>query len=210
MTELTHLVGEIRERAGKGSSRATRRAGKVPAVIYGGKKEPQIISLPENEIIRLINRGGFMTRLFELDVDGKKERALCRDLQKHVVSDMPIHIDFLRVTKGMTVVVELPVHFINEEESKGLRRGGVINAVRHSIECHVPADDIPSSIDVDLTGLDVGDSIHISSVKLPKGVTPSIDDRDFTIATIVAPSGLKSSENAEGDDEAGEEAASEE
>lgn len=208
MTEMTNLVAESRERAGKGSSRAARRAGKVPAVIYGGKKDPVIINLPQNEIIRLINRGGFMTRLFEIELDGKKERAMCRDLQKHVVSDMPTHIDFLRVTKGMTVVMELPVNFINDEDCPGLRAGGVLNAVRHSIECHVPAENIPSAIDIDLASLELGDSVHISAVTLPEGVTPTIDDRDFTIATVVAPSGLKSA-SSEDDEDGAEEAAGE-
>jgi large subunit ribosomal protein L25 len=214
MAKAITIEATARERIGKGASRAARRAGMVPAVIYGDNKEPEAVQIPQNEIIRLLNRGGFMSHTFEIQVGKKKTTVLPRDLQLHPVSDTPMHIDFLRLGKGATVVMAVPVKVVGEEESAGLKRGGVINHTRHDIELNVPADAIPEFIEVSVASLDLGDAVKISDVSLPKGVTPTITDRDFTICAIVAPSGLKSASNAADDDaeeeEGGEEAATEE
>jgi len=194
MSAVKQLKASARERVGKGAARAVRRQGRIPAVIYGLGEAPQPISLDFNETKRLIFAGGFLTTVFEIDVDGKKTRAIPRDYQLDPVKDMPLHVDFLRVTQDATVNVEVPVHFFNHEASPGLKRGGTLNVVRHTVELIVPVDAIPDSIDVDLTGREIGDSIHISAVKLPAGVKPVIQDRDFTIATLVAPSGLVAEE----------------
>lgn len=205
MANVISIKADGRDRVGKGASRQARRDGFVPAVIYGDKKDPEAIQIPLNEVIRLLNRGGFMSHTYEIDVDGKKTNVLPRDLQVHPVSDIPLHIDFLRLAKGGTVVMEIPVHVVGEEESPGLKRGGVINHTRHEIELEVPNDNIPEAIEVSVAGLDLNEAIKISNVELPKGCKPTITDRDFTILAVVAPSGLKSSENA-----AEEEAESEE
>ncbi|WCL55171.1 50S ribosomal protein L25/general stress protein Ctc [Gimibacter soli] len=205
MAQIVSLKAEARDRVGKGASRAARRENMVPAVIYGDKKEPESIQVALNEIVRLINRGGFMSHTYEIDVNGKKTKVLPRDLQLHPVSDVPMHIDFLRLAKGATVVVHVPVHVIGEEKSPGLKRGGTINHNRHDIDLHVPADNIPEFIEVSVEGLDIGEAAKISSVKLPKGCTPVITDRDFTIVSIVAPSGMRSAEAAaESEEEASE------
>lgn len=194
------LSASKRDRAGKGASRALRRAQLVPAVIYGDKKSPELVTVTFRDASMLYNTGSMMSNLIDLDVDGKVERVIPRDVQLDPVRDFVMHIDFLRLGKGATVAVNVPVHFINEEESEGLKRGGVINVVRHEVELNCPADSIPESLEIDLTGTDIGDSIHISAIKLGKGVTPVISDRDFTVATIAAPAGLTSAE-----DEASEE-----
>ena len=204
MADIVTIVAEPRERVGKGASRASRRAGKVPAVIYGDNKEPEAIQIPQNEIIRLLNRGGFMSHTFEVQVGKKTTTVLPRDLQLHPVSDMPMHIDFLRLGKGAVVTMEVPIKVVGEEQSAGLKRGGVINYTRHEIEVHVPANAIPEYIEVSVADLDINEAVKISDVKLPKGVEPTITDRDFTICAIVAPSGLKSSSNAAGEEEAAE------
>ncbi len=198
-----------RERGGKGSSRAARRAGLVPAVIYGEKKSPVMVTLRINELRKQIFKGHFMNTVFELEGAGKTERAIPRDVQLDPVTDWPIHIDFLRVAAHAKIEIMLPVHFSNHELAPGLKRGGVLNVVRHEIECLVPTDNIPEQLEVDLTGLEVNDSVHISAIKLPEGVEPVIADRDFTVATIAAPSALRS-EGADADDEAAEEAEEEE
>jgi large subunit ribosomal protein L25 len=205
MAKVITIAAEPRERVGKGASRAARRAGQVPAVIYGDNKDPEAIQIPQNEVIRLLNRGGFMSHTYEITVGKKKATVLPRDLQLHPVSDAPMHIDFLRLGKGATVVMAVPVKVTGEEESPGLKRGGVINHTRHDIELNVPADAIPEFIEVSVAELDLGEAAKISNVTLPKGCEPTITDRDFTICAIVAPSGLKSAENAASDD-AGEEA----
>ncbi|GEQ98012.1 50S ribosomal protein L25 [Iodidimonas gelatinilytica] len=189
-----------RDKAGKGSARAARRDGLVPAVIYGAKKPPVMVTIKLNELIALLNRGGFLSHQYELSVDGKKERVLPRDIQLHPVTDTPLHVDFLRLAKGSKVTVEVPVHFFNEEKCAGLKRGGVLNIVRHEVELNVPATDIPESIDIDLASFDVGDSIKISTVSLPEGCEPTITDRDFTIATIAAPSSMRSEESEESEE----------
>ncbi len=209
MADVITIEAQARDRLGKGASRATRRAGFVPAVIYGDKKDPVSIQIAANEIQRLLNRGGFMSQTYDVVVDGKKTSVLPRDLQLHPVSDLPMHIDFLRLGKGATVTMAVPVHVVGEEESTGLKRGGVINHTRHDIELNVPANAIPEHIAVDVSGLDLGEAIKISDVKLPEGATPTITDRDFTILAIVAPSGLKSAQGS-ADDEEGEEAETEE
>lgn len=199
------LSASKRDRAGKGAARALRRADLVPAVIYGDKKTPQIVTVTFRDAAKLHNTGSMLSSLIDLDVDGTVERVIPRDVQLDPVRDFVIHIDFFRLGKGATVAVSVPVHFINEEESPGLKRGGVVNVVRHDVELNCPAESIPEFLEVDLTGTDIGDSIHISSIKLGKGVTPVITDRDFTLATIAAPAGLTSSEGEEAEE--GEDAA---
>ncbi|WP_367718413.1 50S ribosomal protein L25/general stress protein Ctc [Nitratireductor sp. GISD-1A_MAKvit] len=198
------LKAEARERVGKGSARAIRRNGKVPAVIYGDKDAPLSITLPYKEVSMQIFGGGFLTTIATIDVDGKKIKVLPKDYQLDPVRDFVMHVDFLRIGKGTVVTVNVPVHFINEETAPGIKRGGVLNVVRHEVEFTCPATAIPDFIEVDLDGMEIGDSAHISAVKLPEGVEPTITDRDFTIATIAAPAGLKSeeSEAQEGEGEA--------
>ena len=196
MATALELKAQARPGVGKGAARALRRQGLVPAVIYGDKKDPLPVAIAYKDAHKHIYAGGFLSHVITLDVDGQKHRVIPRDYQLDPVKDFPIHVDFLRVGAGTTLHVEVHVHFINEEASPGLKRGGVLNIVRHTVELSCPADAIPEEIVVDLTGKEVGDSIHIGSVTLPAGVTPVVHERDFTIATIVAPSGLKS-EDAE-------------
>jgi large subunit ribosomal protein L25 len=204
------LKAETRERVGKGSARELRRNGKVPAVIYGEKQAPLAIALSYKDVYYKIHGGSFMTTVATIDVDGKKIQVLPKEYQLDPVRDFPMHVDFLRVTKNTLVNVNVPVRFLNEELSPGIKRGGVLNVVRHEVEFHCPANAIPDFIEVDLTGTNLGDSIHISAVTLPEGVNPVIADRDFTIATIAAPAGLKSEESAEAAEGAAEEAKGEE
>jgi len=185
------LKAEARERVGKGSAREVRRNGKVPAVIYGDKQPPLAIALDYKQVYYKIHGGGFLTTVATLDVGGKKIQVLPKDFQLDPVRDFPVHVDFLRIGKDTEVNVDVPVHFINQEKSPGIKRGGVLNIVRHEVEFHCPANAIPEFITVDLDGKDIGDSIHISSVKLPAGVRPVIHDRDFTIATIAGSSAMK-------------------
>ena len=187
MAEITTIAAQRRERAGKGPARAARRAGRVPGVIYGSKKDPAMVTLDPRELDRELKTGTFLATIYDVQIDQAKERVLPRDVQFDPVTDRPIHVDFLRVSAASSVTVQVPVNFLNEEESPGLKRGGLLNVVRHEIEMTCRADAIPSSIDVDLTGLDIGDSVHISMISLPDGVTPTIADRDFTIATVAAP-----------------------
>lgn len=194
MSDTLHLPAETRERAGKGASRVLRREGRVPAVVYGGNEEPLAIHVEEKLLIKQLGTGHFFNSIVEVEVGGKTLRTLPKDVAFHPVSDRPLHADFLRLAKDATVHVNVPVVFANEEASPGLKRGGVLNIVRHELELVCPADKIPDEIAIDVTGFDVGDSIHISHVKLPAGVKSAITDRDFTIATIVAPSGLRSEE----------------
>jgi len=185
------LKAEAREQVGKGSARAVRRVGKVPAVIYGDKQPPLAIALSYKDVFYKIHGGGFLTTVATIDVDGKKIQVLPKDYQLDPVKDFPLHVDFLRVGKDTEVNVDVPVHFINDDKSPGIKRGGVLNIVRHEVEFRCPANAIPEFITVDLDGADIGDSIHISSVKLPAGVKPVIADRDFTIATIAGSSAMK-------------------
>jgi large subunit ribosomal protein L25 len=194
--ESYELQAELREKVGKGAARDIRRNGKVPAVIYGDKQPPLAVTLNYKDVYMKIHGGGFMTTVATISVDGKKIQVLPKDYQLDPVRDFPMHVDFLRVSKNTVVTVEIPVHFTNEEKSRGIKRGGVLNIVRHHVEAHCPADSIPEFIEVDLTGAEIGDSIHISAVKLPKDVVPTITDRDFTIATIAAPAVLTAEEEA--------------
>lgn len=205
MSQSYELKAEARERVGKGSARAIRRNGKIPAVIYGDKDAPISITLPYKEVFMKIHAGGFLTTIATINVDGKKISVLPKDYQLDPVRDFVMHVDFLRIGKGTVVTVNVPVHFINEETAPGIKRGGVLNVVRHEVEFICPATAIPEYIEVDLAGMDIGDSAHISAVKLPEGVEPTITDRDFTIATVAAPAGLKSEEAAEGEEADSEE-----
>ncbi|WP_028879564.1 50S ribosomal protein L25/general stress protein Ctc [Terasakiella pusilla] len=202
------LTAQKRETAGKGAARAIRREGQVPAVIYGDKKDPVSISINPKELWKQLHTGQtFFASTGEIQLGKDKETVICRDVQFHPVTDQPLHADFLRLGKDATVTVEVPVTFINEEKSEGMKRGGVLNVVRHEIEVICPATSIPESIEVDLAGLAVGDSVHISSITLPKGVEPTITDRDFTICTVASPS---SGEKAATDEDESDEEATEE
>ncbi|HTM95491.1 MAG TPA: 50S ribosomal protein L25/general stress protein Ctc [Croceibacterium sp.] len=192
MSDALTLPAEGRDRAGKGASRALRREGRVPAVIYGGKEEPTPIHVEERLLARHLGTGHFMNSIVMIEHGGKTIRTLPKDVTFHPVNDRPLHVDFLRLTKDAKVDVNVPVVFINEEASPGLKKGGVLNVVRHELELVCEADKIPGEIGIDVTGLEVGDSIHISNLKLPEGSVSAITDRDFTIATIVAPSALRS------------------
>lgn len=203
MSEQLKLSAETRERAGKGASRAMRREGRVPAVIYGNNQEHLSIHLEEKALVKMLNTGFFMNSVVMVEVGGKAHRTLPKDVQFHPVTDRPLHVDFLRIGEHSQVVVAVPVRFVNEEESRGLKRGGVLNVVRHELELSCDAANIPDEIVIDLAGYDIGDSIHISAVALPKGATPTIEDRDFTIATLVGSSGMKA-EAAEAEAEAAE------
>ncbi|MGD9473309.1 MAG: 50S ribosomal protein L25/general stress protein Ctc [Novosphingobium sp.] len=196
MSDALTLPAEARERAGKGASRALRREGRVPAVVYGGNEEPLTIHVEAKELVRQLGTGHFMNSIVMIEIGGKTLRTLPKDVAFHPVSDRPLHADFLRLAKDATVEVAVPVVFINEEASPGLKKGGVLNIVRHELELVCDAARIPSEINIDVTGLEVGDSIHISHVTLPDGSQSAITDRDFTIATIVAPSALKRAEGA--------------
>lgn len=187
MAEQYTFAAEIRERAGKGAARATRRAGRIPAVVYGNKVEPLTISLDSMVLDRELSTAGFFGRVFEISVGKDKHRVLPRDVQFDPLTDRAIHVDFLRFSASTRVNVEVAVLFENEAASPGIKRGGVLNIVRREIELVCSPDSIPESIVVDLTGLDIGDSIHFSHVSLPDGAESAITDRDFTIATVAAP-----------------------
>lgn len=196
MSKIIKLKATARGGAGKGAARAVRRQGLVPGVVYGDKKEPQNISFVYNELQPHVNTGRFMSTLVDLEVDGTVVRAIPRDIQFEPVRDFISHVDFLRLGKGARIHVEVPVHFKNHADSPGIKKGGVLNIVRHEIDLYCPADFIPDEILIDLTGLEIGDSVHIDAVKLPENVTPAIREKAFTIATIAAPAGLKEEEEA--------------
>jgi large subunit ribosomal protein L25 len=199
MSDQLTLSAETRDRAGKGASRHLRREGRVPAVIYGGNQEPLSIHLNERDLARALGTGHFMNSVVMIDAGAGAVRTLPKDVQFHPVSDRAIHVDFLRIGEHTTVHVNVPLRFENEEASPGIKRGGVLSVVRHDVELVVDAADIPDDIAVDLTGYEVGDSIHISAVTLPAGAHWAIEDRDFTIATITAPSALKSADGEAAD-----------
>jgi large subunit ribosomal protein L25 len=184
MSELIPLKASARPRAGNGAARQARREGNVPAVIYGDNKTPETIALEYNMLWKQVLKGHFTSTAFELDVDGKKHIVLARDVQVDPVRDTPLHVDFLRVGKDGVIRVAIPVRFANELLSPGLKRGGVLNIVRHEVEVFCPFDKIPQFFEFDLTGLEIGKSIHISALKMPDGVSPVIKNRDFTVATI--------------------------
>jgi large subunit ribosomal protein L25 len=197
MSEQLTLPAEARDRAGKGASRALRRDGRVPAVIYGEKKEPLSIHVEEKLLSKMLSTGHFMYSVVMIEVGGKPARTLPKAVDFHPVSSRPIHVDFLRIGEHTKVHVAVPMRFDNEEASPGLKRGGVLNTVIHELEIVCDAASIPSEIHISLEGLEIGDSIHISQVKLPNGVTPANSEEDFTVATIVAPSAMKSEEEEE-------------
>ena len=207
MSDLLTLSAEARDRAGKGASRAHRREGRVPAVIYGMKEDAVSIHIEEKRLVKELQSGHFMNTIVMLEIDGKTIRTLPKDVQFHPVNDRPLHVDFLRISEHAKITVAVPVIFVDEEDSPGIKRGGVLNVVRHELDLVCDAAEIPEEIEVSLKGYEVGDSIHISAITLPKGVESAITDRDFTVATVVAPSALRSSEDAaegeaEGDAEA--------
>lgn len=193
------LKAELRDRVGKGAARALRRDKKVPAVIYGDKKPPLPIAIDYKEAFLKLHAGGFMSTVGTIDTGSEKIKVIPKDYSLDPVKDFLIHIDFLRITKGATITVEVPVLFENEEQSPGIKQGGVLNVVRYTLELDCPVENIPENIVVDLTGLELGDGVHISNVNLPKGITSTITDRDFTIATIATPAGIK--EDLKGDNE---------
>jgi large subunit ribosomal protein L25 len=212
MSETYELKAEARDRVGKGSARAVRRNGMIPAIIYGDKKEPLPIAISFQEVALKLHRGGFMTTVATIDVGGEKIRVLPKDYQLDKVRDFPLHVDFLRVSKNTVVTVEIPVHFVNEETSKGLKRGGVLNIVRHEVEVECRADAIPESFEIDLAELDIDDVVHASDLVLPENVKFVIDDRDFTVCSIAPPKLATEDDEADADaeDEADEDAAEDE
>lgn len=214
MSEMRTIETKIRDSVGTGSARELRLNGFIPAVLYGGEGKPTHLAIDERVITKNLHQEGFTSKVLDIKVGSKTEKALAREIQIHPVSDRPLHIDFLRISKTSVVTVSVPLHFENEEESPGLKRGAVLNIVQHELSLLCPANDIPESLSLDLTGLDVGDSIQIDTLTLPKGARPSNPDVDHTLATIVAPSSLKSQDDAapeDGEAEAaeGEDASSE-
>ena len=208
MADILSIAAQKRDRAGKGNARSLRGEGRVPAVIYGEKKDPESISIAINDITKLYNTGRILSTLLDVDIDGKKHRVIARDVQLHPVRDTILHADFLRLGKGAKIAVEVPVRFLNEETCPGLKSGGVLNVVRYTVELNCPADNIPEDIELDLIEASMGDSLHISEVTLPNGCEPVISGRDFTIATIAAPAAIRSdaAEDEEGaEDPEGEE-----
>ncbi len=203
MAEISIIAAERRERAGKGPARAIRRAGRVPGVVYGSSQDPSLVTLDPRELDRELRTGAFLATVYDLKLGEDKELVLPRDVQFDPVTDRPLHVDFMRVSASSRVTVQVPVNFLNEEESPGLKRGGLLNVVRHEIEMSCLADAIPSGVEVDLTGLEIGDSVHISMIALPEGVAPTITGRDFTVATIAAPTVVQEEAAAEGEEEEG-------
>ncbi len=197
MSTDNQLTGQARERVGKGAARELRRNDMVPAVIYGDKQPPLAIALPRKEVTMKIHGGGFMTNILEIDVDGTTHKALPKDYQLHPVKDTPMHVDLLRVSSRTIVTVEIPVNFLNEETSVGLKAGGNLNVVRHTLEVNCRADSIPEQFDVDLAEVDIDDVVHASVIALPDGVSFVIDDRDFTICTIQPPKTISEEEESE-------------
>lgn len=189
MAEMKTLAATVRSGTGKGAARSVRREGRIPAVLYGGGEAPTPLSLDKKTTTQLIFAGHFLTTIFELEIDGKKERAIPRDYQLDVVRDFPIHVDFLRLKPGSRLKVNVPVHFINQDAAPGLKRGGALNIVYHSIEMTVPADNIPEAITADLTGMDFNDSLQISTITLPEGCRPTNPDKNFTVASLAPPAG---------------------
>jgi large subunit ribosomal protein L25 len=181
------LTATVREGKGKGAARHVRREGRIPGVIYGGGDAPEPISLDYRELNKLIYAGHFLTTIFELDMNGAKQRVIPRDYQLDPVAEKPLHVDFLRLKPGASLRVEVPVHFVNQDICPGIKRGGTLNIVRHAIEMRVPADAIPEAVVVDLASLQINDSVHITEISLPQGCKPTQRERDFTVATIVPP-----------------------
>ena len=205
MAENKTLAASVRAGTGKGAARAARRENLVPGVIYGGGEEPVAITVKFNELFKMLKAGGFLSTLLTLVVDGKEQRVICRGVQRDVVNDLPRHVDFLRLSAKSRINLAIPVQFLNEETSIGLKAGGTLVVVRNEVELKVTAGNIPDHLEVDLAEVDMGDTIHMSDITLPEGTRPMIMDRDFVIASIAAPRGLSAEEEAE--DAAAEEAA---
>jgi len=203
MSKQITLNVTVRERIGKGGAREARRNGFVPGVLYGGGDDPVAINLHKNEVMKAINAGTFLASTVSLSHDGKKQLVIPQAIQMHPVTDQPEHVDLYRVKKDQIITVEVAVHFINEEESPGIKKGAALNVVRHAVELNVRADNIPESLEADLTGLDIGDNIKISDIKLPSGAEPTITDRDFTIASVVG-RGIAAEEDEDEDTDAPE------
>jgi large subunit ribosomal protein L25 len=202
---IPDLHAEVRTGTGKGAARQARREGKVPGVVFGGEAEPLAINVPFNDLLKRLKAGRFKSTLFNLKVEGQEDvRVICRDVQRDVVKDLPTHIDLMRLRRTTRINLFINVNFENQETCPGIKKGGVLTVVRPEVELEVLAGDIPESITVDLANANVGDVLHISDVTLPEGAKPTID-RDFVIANISAPSGLRSEENEEGEAEGGEE-----
>ena len=191
---MNSLDANIRNTKSKGDVRSLRLAGDIPGIIYGGPEENQKVTVLKKTLKSLIQKGSFLSNIITLNLDGKPQNVLPREITYNVISDEPIHIDFLRVVPGVKIRIEVPVEFINHETSPGLKRGGVLNIVRREIELKCPSEKIPSAITIDLDGVDIGESFKISSVKLEEGVTPTIIGRDFVIATLAAPTVMKEPE----------------
>ena len=191
---MNNLKALKREKLTSGSNNKLRADGLIPAILYGGKDPNQNISISKKEISNIINSDTFLSKVLEIEIEGKKEKVIPRDVSYNVISEEPIHIDFMRIVSGKKIILEIPVKFINHPDSPGLKRGGVLNIVRRKVELRCPAENIPDEIIVDLTGTDIGTSIKISSVKLPESVVPTITDRDFVVATVAAPTIIKEPE----------------
>ena len=197
MASTIELEATARAGVGKGAARQARREGQVPGVVYGGNAEPQAVNIHQPRLLKLLKNGGFMTTLINMSIDGTTQTVICRGVQRDVVRDLPIHADFLRLSENSRINLMIPVSFVNEDEAPGIKKGGVLTVVRGEVELRVPASNIPDSIEVDLTGLDVNDVVRISDVTLPAGARPTITDRDFMIANISAPSALTAADEDE-------------
>ena len=204
MASSYELKASARDRVGKGAARSLRREGLLPAVIYGDKKPALPITIPVKETTLTLHKGGFLINIGTIDIDGEKHQVIAKDFQLHPVRDDVLHVDFLRVSGNTTLTVDIPVTFINEETCPGLKKGGMLNVVRHTVELIVPANAIPETLVFDLAKVDIGDTLHISATTLPEGAQPTITDRDFTVATLAAPGGgvQDDEEEAEGGEEA--------
>ncbi|WP_414897180.1 50S ribosomal protein L25/general stress protein Ctc [Rhodovulum sp. YEN HP10] len=204
--EIPDLNATVRTGTGKGAARQARRENLVPGIVYGGGAEPLPINLKYNELLKRLKAGRFLSTLFNLKVDGQEDvRVICRSVQRDVVKDLPTHVDLMRLRRTSRINLFIPVEFVGEEKSPGLKRGGVLTVVRPEVELVVTAGDIPEKLTVDVSTLNIGDIVHISDIALPEGTTPTITSRDFVIANISAPSGLRSADNEEDETEAGEE-----
>ena len=192
MAEVAAIKAEVRNRVGKGGAREVRRQGQVPGIVYGNNEAPLAVAISMRDLNKERKHTGFMSRMLDLDIDGKKNRVLPREIQFDVVKDTPLHIDFIRISKTSKLIVAVPIVFANEEESAGLKRGGVLNVLVHELEIKCAADSIPETISIDVAGLDIHDTIHLSDIKLGKGVEAAHPERDNTIATLIAPSSVRS------------------
>ena len=202
MASNIELEASTRDGVGKGAARQARRDGYVPGVVYGGNKDPEAINIKQNVLLKQLKAGKFLSTLIKLSVDGTEQTVICRSVQRDVVKDLPIHADFLRLSERSRIALMIPVDFANEDECPGLKKGGVLTIVRNEVELKVRASNIPEALEVDLTGLEVGDVVRISDVKMPDGAAPTITDRDFMIANISAPSALAAEDDGEGDEAA--------